>query len=136
VRSVSIDPDEVRSLPLLDGVSPERIEWIAARLEERHAEPGEHLMSETAPGYTFFLILDGTVRVIRDRETIATLGPGEFFGEAAIVGPSGRRNASVVAESPVRVGAMFGTEFRVMERELPEVADRIREVTAARAPAE
>jgi len=75
---------------------------------------------------------DGTATVVHGGKTITTLGPGDFFGEGALVGTTGRRNASVIAESPMRVGAMFGTEFRLLERDLPEVGAQIRETLAVR----
>ena len=56
---------------------------------------------------------------------VAQLGPGDFFGEMAIMG-DGRRVADVVATAPMTLYAMFGTSFREMEAELPEVAAQIR----------
>ena len=53
------------------------------------------------------------------------LGPGDFFGEAAIL-TGKRRNATVMANSDVTVLVLFGTEFRVLERELPATAEKIR----------
>ena len=53
------------------------------------------------------------------------IGPGDFFGEKAILG-EGRRRGTVVATSPLTVLAIFGTEFRRLEAELPELGERIR----------
>lgn len=124
--------EELRRVSFLADLPDETVERVARWFEERHAEPGDNLTPEGASGYTFFVILDGTATVVHGGRTVATLGPGDFFGEGALVGDTGRRNASVIAESPLRVGAMFGTEFRVLERELPEVATQVRETLAVR----
>ena len=62
---------------------------------------------------------------------IRTLGPGDFFGELAIL-DSGRRTADVVATSPLRLAVMFGTDFRRLQEQLPDVAGRIQDVVASR----
>jgi CRP-like cAMP-binding protein len=67
--------------------------------------------------------------VIQGDEEIRQLGPGDFFGELSIVG-DGRRTATVKATSPVTVWSMFGTQFRRLEQQFPEVAKRIRTVDA------
>ncbi len=86
---------------------------------------------EGASGYTFFVILEGTVDVDRGGELIETLGPGDFFGEMAILG-SGRRNATVTASTRVELVVLFGTVFRTMESEHPDVAERIKRKVAER----
>ena len=82
----------------------------------------------------FYVIADGTADVLHDDALIARLGPGDFFGEMAILG-DGRRVADVVATSPMVLYAMFGTSFREMEAELPTVAEAIRTAVEARQPA-
>ena len=124
--------DEIDGIPLFSGLSPELLASVASRLENREVDPGTLLASEMASGYMFFVILDGTATVQRGGDQLATLGPGDFFGEGALIGSTGRRNASVVASSHMRIGAMFGTDFRLLENELPEVAARLRETMAAR----
>jgi CRP-like cAMP-binding protein len=93
---------------------------------------GQVITHEGASGYSFFVILDGTADVRKDDRVIATLGPGDHFGEIALLGEGGRRIASVVATSPMRFAAMFGTDFRQMQRELPEVAAELERSMAAR----
>ena len=58
-------------------------------------------------------------------EELANLGPGDFFGELALAG-DGRRTATVTATSSVTLAAMFGSQFRLLERDYPDTADRIR----------
>jgi len=55
------------------------------------------------------------------------------FGEMAFFAPDSRRNADVMAETPVRVFTMFGTHFREMQVEMPEVAARLEQLIEERA---
>jgi hypothetical protein len=66
----------------------------------------------------------GTVQVERAGRLLETLGPGDFFGEAAIL-TGERRNASVTAASDANLFVLFGTEFRVLERDYPDAAEKI-----------
>jgi len=59
-----------------------------------------------------------------DGSEVRTLQPGDFFGELAILG-DGRRTATVTTESPVRVLVLFGTEFRQLQQEYPELVAQI-----------
>ena len=118
------DPQRLAKIPLLASLTPEELEVVARWSELRAAGDGDRVTGEDAPGYTFFLLLEGTASVAQDGVEIRTLGPGDFFGEAAILG-DGRRTATVTTTSPSTLVALFGTEFRRLERELPEVAERI-----------
>lgn len=80
----------------------------------------------------FFLILDGVADVLEGDELVGRLGPGDYFGEVALLGDEGRRMASVVASTPMTLAAIFGTEFWRLEQEFPQVVDRIRVTAAAR----
>ena len=125
------DPQSLAEIPLLASLTPEELEVVARWSELRAAADGDRVTGEDAPGYTFFLLLEGTASVAQDGVEIRTIGPGDFFGEAAILG-DGRRTASVTTTSPATLVALFGTEFRRLERELPEVAERIRAALAER----
>jgi CRP/FNR family transcriptional regulator, cyclic AMP receptor protein len=117
---------------LFSELTDPELEKLAQCAELKHASSGDVLAREGASGYTFFVILDGAVDVERNGSVLKTLGSGEFFGEMAILGV-GRRNATVTASSPVELLVLFGTDFRVLESEYPEVAERIRHKVAERA---
>ena len=70
------------------------------------------------------MIEGGTVEVERDGNVVNTLGPGDFFGETAILSGE-RRNATITAVSEVDLLVLFGTEFRILERDWPGVAATI-----------
>jgi CRP-like cAMP-binding protein len=125
------DLDRVRAQPLFASLSDGDLARVAAWLEVRSASTGERLTPEGRSGYTFFLIEEGTASVIHEGEHLRGLGPGDFFGELAILG-DGRRSADVVADSPMSLLALFGTHFREMEAVLPDVAASIRKAMEER----
>jgi len=112
-------------LPLFAGLSKDELGRVARSFEEKQVSAGTRLTLEGASGYSFFVIEDGQVDVERGGKALETLGSGDFFGEAAIL-TGERRNATVTASSDVTVLVLFGTEFRVLESELPAAAEKIR----------
>ena len=94
-------PDELRAIPLFDGVSDLGLERIVAASGEVTCEPGQILALKGDPGSGMFVILDGSVSV-EWRGGSVELGPGNFFGELTLLAPGGTRNARVRAASDVR----------------------------------
>ena len=119
------EPDRLRAIPLFADLGPEDLDRVASWLEIREESEGRRLTPEGASGYEFFVIEDGTADVNHEGAKVGSLGPGDFFGEMAMMG-DGRRAADVVATSPITLFEMFGTHFRELEMTLPEVAARIR----------
>ena len=94
-------PDELRELPLFQGVSEAGLERIAACAGEVNGAPGQVLALPGDPGSGMFVILEGTVN-IDARGGHFALGPGDFFGELALLNPHAERVARVRASSMVR----------------------------------
>lgn len=129
------DPADLRSLPLFESLAEADLREIAGRFEVRSVDEGKPVTLEGASGYNFFVIQEGTAAVSREGKLLRTLGPGDFFGELAIL-DSGRRTADVVATSPLRLAVMFGTDFRRLQDQLPDVAGQIENVVASREAAD
>jgi CRP-like cAMP-binding protein len=129
------DPRTLAKIPLFETLSAPELETVARWVEVRHAEAGERLCGEGAAGYSFFVVRDGAAAVTRDGEGVGTLRAGDFFGELALFGP-GRRTATVTATEPTELLVVFGADFRRIEQELPEVADRIKAAMADRLAAD
>jgi CRP-like cAMP-binding protein len=130
---MAVDVSRVARVPLFNGLTDEQIAAIAARFEERPVEPGTHLTSEGGGGYFFFVIDAGEATVTRGDEVLASFGPGDFFGEAAIF-ETLRRTATVTATAPGTVLAMFGADFAVLSAAIPELKQRIDAAIAQRLP--
>ena len=122
---------DLASIPLFGALDDTQLAQVAQWFHFENASEGATLVGEGAHGYTFFVLADGTAAVSSEGETVATLGPGDFFGEVAILG-AGRRTATVTSTSPVRLLVMFGTEFRQLEAAHPEIASRLGEAMQAR----
>ena len=112
----------------MEGIDMEAIGKFADRID---VEAGKRLVSEGKFGYEFFVIENGTAQVVRGGEHLADLGPGDFFGEMALLGDT-ERNASVIASTPVTAMVMGEREFRHLARAEPELAEQIREACRAR----
>jgi flavin reductase (DIM6/NTAB) family NADH-FMN oxidoreductase RutF len=117
--------------PLFSALPPEILDMITSGGVERTFEAGEFVVHEGDPGDELFVILDGEARVERKGSPLATFGPGEFFGEVAVI--DGRpRSADVVAASPLRALAVSRELVRsTIERE-PRAAWAMLEVLAGR----
>jgi CRP/FNR family cyclic AMP-dependent transcriptional regulator len=76
-------------------------------------------------------IESGTVDVSADGQNLATLGPGNVFGEVAVTA-AGLRMATVVATSPVRLIALLKRAVWALERRSPATAERLRELLVTR----
>jgi CRP-like cAMP-binding protein len=126
------DPADLSAVPVFASLAVDDLRRIAGWLEVRRADPGERLVREGASGYSFYVLLEGTAVVTSDGVELRTLAAGDFFGELALTG-EGRRTASVTATSPVTVASMFGSNFRLLEQELPTAAERILGAAAERA---
>ena len=116
--------DRIRAIPLFGQLSPDELETVASWLQIRQESEGRRLTPEGASGYEFFVIEEGTADVVHGGDVIASLGPGDFFGEMAMMG-DGRRVADVVASSPMTLFEMFGTHFRELEMHMPHLAATI-----------
>jgi CRP/FNR family cyclic AMP-dependent transcriptional regulator len=115
----------LKAAPLFAGLSRKEIRALAPRADEVDLEEGRAIVREGEWPYEFFALEEGTAEVRRGDQVLAELGPGDFFGEMGVVSDR-RRNATVVATSPVTVIVMTAQAFRQTAREMPEVADKIR----------
>jgi CRP-like cAMP-binding protein len=126
-----MDVKHLEGIALFAGLSKDQRGEVARITDEIDIEAGKRLVSEGRFGYEFFVIQDGTAQVVRGEEHIADLGPGDFFGEMALLGDT-TRNADVVASSPMTAMVMTDTAFRSLARKMPRVAEEIREACRRR----
>lgn len=97
--------------------------WFAQEL----AEPGERLTRQQADEYEFVVLRHGRAEVNVDGRVVRELSDGDFLGEISLIhGP--RATATVTVTAPSTVWRMFGTSFRQLQSQLPQVAARIEQV--------
>ena len=126
-----MDATRLLAIPLFAGLSSAELESLASVAGELEVDQGEAVATEGDFGHAFFAVEEGEAEVLQGDEAIAKLGRGDVFGEIALLS-SGRRTASVVAVTPMRLISLFKTDVWRLEREAPEVAEALRETVRER----
>src|SRR5262249_25637159 len=122
---------ELARVPLFGSLSESQLEELATAFESKSISPETRLIGEGAVGYSFFVLADGKASVTVDGAEVAAPDSGDCLGEVAIL-DSGRRTATVTTTEPSTVYVMFGTEFRRLQQEHPEVAAQLEELMRRR----
>jgi CRP/FNR family transcriptional regulator, cyclic AMP receptor protein len=130
-----VETSRLASIPLFSGLTDRELAAIAAAASEVEANEGQVLATEGDFGHAMYVIETGTADVQVNGVTQATLGPGEVFGEIAAIA-SGRRTASVVATSPMRLITLFKRDLWALERDAPGAAERLRALISDRLAAD
>jgi CRP-like cAMP-binding protein len=127
----ALRPDELARIPLLAALSRRERERLATVLRDRSVAAGEVAAAEGEEGIGFFMIVAGSATVEQDGAPVRTLGPGDWFGEIAVLG-DGRRTATVRALSELHCVGLTPWQFRPFLAEHPEIALTIAETMAER----
>lgn len=113
--------DLLGAVPLFIDLSKKDLEKILKTAKETFHSEGESVVTEGRGGVGFHLITEGKAKVVRGGRTVAYLGPGEFFGEMALVDDA-PRSASVLANTDLATVAISKWEFRPLVKSHPELA--------------
>jgi CRP-like cAMP-binding protein len=116
--------DDLRHIALFAQMSNADLAEIAELGEPVDAEAGALLMDQGDVGVECFLVLEGEAGVMVAGEHVATIGPGSIVGEMALIGHR-PRNASVVAQSPMRLLAFNIAAFKRVLEDMPVARDYI-----------
>jgi CRP/FNR family cyclic AMP-dependent transcriptional regulator len=109
--------DLLRAVELFSGLDESTLRAVAGVTSEVEFPAGRYIMLEGQIGSGLFIILTGSVRVVHGDEVLARLGPGDFFGELAVLDQAPRA-ASVVAEEPTVCLALASWDLlRLLERD-------------------
>ena len=129
--------DLLKRVPLFERLGRKELDRLAQLADQVDAPGGRLLMREGDLGAEMFVISSGRVRIDRDGATIATLGPGDWFGEMALLA-EGDRTATATTEEPSQLFVVAHREFHNLMDEMPSVrtavldcvADRLRKLEA------
>jgi len=111
-------------VPMFRALSKKDLGLVARLAEDFTVDAGQVLVHEGKRESQFYLIVSGQAKVTRGRKTVATLGPGEYFGELALLDP-GPRNATVTAVSDMEVLELGAREFGGLLEEVPGIARKL-----------
>ena len=130
----------LKAVPLFAHCSPKELEFIASQVEEMDFSAGRVLCTEGTFGGDFFILETGSAEVARGGKRIATMRPGDFFGEIALV-DGGKRTATVTTSAPSRAFVLGPQQFQnvlhqnveIIHSVMKALAMRIRDAGAAKA---
>lgn len=121
----------IRSVPLFADCSPREIADVAAIADEIDLREGTELTTESADGREFVVMVDGTADVVQGGSVIASLGPGEWVGEIALL--TGKpRTATVLATSPVHALVIEGHRFTQLLEHAPDIRAKVERAMSQR----
>jgi len=118
-------------VPIFSECTKRELTIIGRAAKEVSHREGTVIAREGERGVGLFLILEGQCRVSIGGKTKAKLGPGDFFGEVALL-DGGPRTATVTALTPVRLVGITGWVFRGLLMEHPSIALKTLEAVAGR----
>jgi CRP/FNR family transcriptional regulator, cyclic AMP receptor protein len=112
--------DLIKRVPLFSGISKSELEEVASIADEIDLPKGKVLIKEGDTGREFFVLIEGTADVERGGRKVAKLGPGDFFGEIALIAKT-PRNATITTTSPVRALVITDRAFRHLLDNSPKI---------------
>ena len=110
--------EQLAQVALFERCTNRDLRIIARHAERSPVNEGAVIVRQGAAGDAFFLLLSGSARVVKDGVVVAQLGPGDSFGELALLDPAPRA-ATVVAGPGTEVAVLGARMFKVLLRELP-----------------
>ena len=123
--------EHLAKVPLFSACSKKELQNIARASDAVEIPAGKVLVEEGKPGHEFFLIINGTASVKRGKREVAKLGPGQYFGELALL-DRGPRSASVIAKDDMEVLVLGQREFAGVIDEVPTLAHKLLTTMAQR----
>jgi CRP-like cAMP-binding protein len=129
--SVAATPEVLAKVPLLSGLDRRSLETLARTLIARTFPAGHTALDEGRQGVGFFIVLEGSATVSVGGREVRRLGPGDWFGEIALLTEESVRTATVFAETDVKCVSLTSWEFRPFLAEHPDIAWQVM-VTMAR----
>lgn len=106
---------------LFQGLSKRELRELTRHAEEHHVREGTDIVMEDTPGRALFVIVEGDARVLRKGRTLARLGPGDHFGEIALL-DNLPRSATVRADTDMQLLVLDKRAFVQAVEQSPKIA--------------
>lgn len=120
-RSTTSSAATLEQVPLLQDLTKRDRQHLAQSLKERTFKSGQQVVVEGRTGVGFFIILEGKAAVTIGDELVQVLGPGDYFGEMALL-DGGARTATITADGELRCATMTSWAFKAFVMDNPKVA--------------
>jgi CRP-like cAMP-binding protein len=120
-----MDAERLAAVPLFAGLPDNELRAVAAVAGEMEVAAGDVLAKQRDFGHCLYAIEEGTADVMCDGEKLRTVSTGDVIGEIAVLA-AGRRTATVVATSPMRLISFFKRDVWTLEQEAPEASQLLR----------
>lgn len=120
-RSVA---DHIADVPMFAACSDKELATVSKLTTQTDVPAGKELTRQGAPGQEFVIVLEGSAVATHNGKEVARFGPGDYFGEIALLDP-GERTATVTAETPMLIGVVGPGEFSQMLDEVPALSRKI-----------
>ena len=128
-----MDTSRFAAFPVLADLPEAELDELAAAMSEVEVEAGAEVITVDDYGTAIYFIEQGEADVLLDGdETTETLGPGDTFGEIALLF-TGERSATVVARTPMQLLSLSGQDFQRIRADVPELERSLRRLGAERA---
>jgi CRP-like cAMP-binding protein len=132
LRSIArMNATRLSELPLFEGLEENDVKAVSKAAQEVSVSEGAELVREGDYSYDLTIIDEGQAEVVHDGQVVATLGPGDVFGEAGVLGKA-QRNATVRASTPMRLITLTGWDLRRLRNRIPALEQRLGDLAAAR----
>src|SRR3954465_7410747 len=127
-----VTPEQLKKVPLLAGLDKKSLTRLAAQMRDRHVSAGSDVVVQGDSGVGFFVILGGEAQVTVDGEERRSLGPGDYFGEIALLNQDAIRSATVTARTDLDLAGITSWQFRPLVHEEPDIAVQLMATLAQR----
>lgn len=137
-KGSGVKVEHIAGIPLFAALANDERERVASVSRLLDLRVGEVVVNDGEFAFDFYALTGGSADVVRAGERIATLAPGDVFGEMGVVArgdggrPTRRRNASVIVTAPGDAIVIDGSEFRRLADEIPALRDAIHATAASR----
>ena len=125
------ETDHLAQISLFGGCTRKELQELASITTGVDIHAGQVVCREGQVGREFFVVVEGNAAVTIAGDYVATIGPGQFFGEMALLG-DGRRGATVTAVTAMRLLVMSRLEFVLLLADIPSVSRRMLEALSSR----